>query len=763
MAHEITPSAPLRDTSTPAEETPSALRDRLNRIVLRLQDEADRRVMLRGGIEKRWIEDLRQYHGRYSEAQIERMKEVDGSSLFISLTRPKTNALIARLHDLLFPTDDKNWGIGPTPVPELTEPAEQAMREMQAAQDQLSEATAAGEEAARHEDRAGMAQAEGMAREAETRMSAAQEAHEALEAQLEEARGRARLMAEEIDDQLKTCRYAARARDVIEDICKLGTGILKGPVVGDKTRAKWSREELEGGASLYRLQREAVPHPEAYRVDPWGFFPPPEATSMEDCDGEGIFERHLMTAGQFRKFAKRPDVDKEIARAILKAGPTGNAPTYLPDLYAVTGQSQYQQAERFVVWEYTGPLDPEEVAFVARMTGRDDFAEAVETEYDPLEELIVRAWFCDGRLLAFGEHPLDSAEHLYSVSNLEKDESSLFGFGLPYIMRDDQSALNAAWRMMMDNAGLSTGPQIVVHRDKVEPSDGDWVLRRRKIWFATDKWAPGDRPFETFDIPNHQAELANIIALARQQVDEVTNMPAIAQGEQGTGVTKTAQGMALLMNSANVVFRRLVKNFDDDMTVPTIRRFYDFNMQFSRKEHIKGDYEVDARGSSVLLVREMQSQNLMMIALQFGGHPIYGAMLKDHELLTEIFKANMLSAGQFVVSKSEWEKLQREQSDPQAQLAQMQAQEAEAEREIKREEMQLKAAMAEREAASREVVANLNYEAAMMTLAEKLNMSAEDLAAKIQDKREERASKERQLAVEVGMAQRTGKSAGGSV
>jgi hypothetical protein len=45
---------------------------------------------------------------------------------FVKLTRHKTNGWAARLSDLLFPTDEKNWGIQPTPMPELAKAAKQA-------------------------------------------------------------------------------------------------------------------------------------------------------------------------------------------------------------------------------------------------------------------------------------------------------------------------------------------------------------------------------------------------------------------------------------------------------------------------------------------------------------------------------------------------------------------------------------------------------------------------------------------------------------
>jgi hypothetical protein len=102
--------------------------------------------------------------------------------------------------------------------------------------------------------------------------------------------------------------------------------------------------------------------------------------------------------------------------------------------------------------------------------------------------------------------------------------------------------------------------------------------------------------------------------MARQLADEETNLPLIAQGESSANTTKTSSGMAMLMNSSNIVLRKAVKNWDDDITGPLIRRFYDWNMQFSDRPEIKGDFAIEARGSGALLVREKQQENLMIYA-----------------------------------------------------------------------------------------------------------------------------------------------------
>ena len=97
---------------------PDALALRLSAIVGTLEAMASKRETLRTSVEDRWLADIEQYHGKYDAATLERLRGKGRSEIFANLTRPKTNTVEAKLFDMLFPTDDKNWDIQPSPVPQ---------------------------------------------------------------------------------------------------------------------------------------------------------------------------------------------------------------------------------------------------------------------------------------------------------------------------------------------------------------------------------------------------------------------------------------------------------------------------------------------------------------------------------------------------------------------------------------------------------------------------------------------------------------------
>lgn len=664
--------------NTPFEEERDAIGNErltaaMRAVVSELQAEATRRIGLRQAIEDRWIEDLEQYHSRYDSETEKILSSEERSKLFINLTRPKTNAMGARFKDLLFPTDEKNWNIQPTPVPRMTEAAESAANQ---ARELEQQALAAQQQAAQPAPQPGQPAppagapqpqpdpaAQQKAQDLTQKAQAAKDAWAKLSGVLEEARRRSNLMAETMDDQLTECGYQSIKRDQIDWAMKIGTGVTKGPVTGDRVRRGWKQKQVQGqdGKPIvdpatgqpktdgqHYLDMAEGDQPGFRLVDPWGFFPDMDVARIEDGNGE--FERHLMNPKKLRELQRLSGFDVDALRRLLASKPISNAPAYISQLRNIRGEAQDISGPVYHVWEYNGPLEPEQMRMLALATN-NEAAYSLTADIDPLTQVKACVWFCDNEVLKFALYPYDSGECMYSVFNLVKDESCVFGYGMPSVLRDLQSAFNAAWRTMMDNAGISSGPQVVIDRQTIEPADGDWKIRPRKIWYATKGITKENPPFQIFQIQNNQAELANIIILAERLTDVVSTIPQMSQGEIGSMPKNTPFGTTVLtMNNANVVFRDGIKNFDDDVTVPDLRRLYDWNMQFNPNEEIKGDYDVKATGSSVLLVREMQAQSLMAIAMNFGGHPVYGPMLKNRDLLRKIFQAHMIPADEVMLS-----------------------------------------------------------------------------------------------------------------
>ncbi len=625
------------------EDQQEMLAERFQAFGSRLSKLASEQSAARSQVEQRWLEDIRQFHGEYTEEEKARMQQSDGSQMLANITRNKTNAAEARLQDMLFPTDDRNFGIKPTPVP------------------MLSPMAGSGDEAQK--------------------------------AQIEaEAKAKAEAMQTEIDDQLNESRYPIKALDVIHDAAQIGTGILKGPVIVGRSRKRWTTNP--DGMSVLEVVESLDPAVD--RVDPWNFYPDMSARTLEEA--EFIFERHLWTKKQLREFAKLPGVVRSQLDALVRGDKGGQriAQDHIDDIRAITGVNAVQSSGKYEVWEYHGPIDKAELMDAIEGSEEEFSEEELEGIDDEVDAVV---FFSGQHILKVVINPMDTEEYPYSVFNWEKNESSIFGFGIPYLMRNPAKMMNAAIRMLMDNAGASVSDIIVANREIIRPSDGIWTSNpgKKKLYYLTDKTKTVRDAFAAFSIPNHQVELERIFQIGRQLADEETNMPLIAQGEQSSNITKTSSGMAMLMNSSNIVMRRGVKNWDDDVTRSLIGRYYDWNMQFSDDPAIKGDFSVDARGSGALLVREKQQENLMIYANISASNPELALMRDWKGLDKEISKALEVPHEKLTLSDEEVKKkreaMAQQQPDPTVEIKkaelQIKAQNSQMEFQLKQQQMQI--------------------------------------------------------------------------
>lgn len=726
------------------------LAQRLAPVIGHIENLCSEAVRGRVPIEQRWLRAAEQYAGIYPEATREVFaRDEDRSSHFINITRAKTTGWAARLGDLLFPTNEKNWGIGPTPVPELTEQAQLLANERQEAEEQAAQAV---EDVNQMQEAGAPPQAvQRKLGEAQTAIALVEQARE-IDAQirhrLDEAKRRAERMEKEIADQLSECNYAARARDVIQDACKLGSGVMKAPVTIDQPLRRWAQ-----GPGGYGINMKTRPRPMAKRVNPWNFYPDPNAARMEEC--AYTFERHPVNRHRFKKMAKQLGFHMPTVRSLIRKGPTVGARTdisHVTRLRAIEGASSqtYDEATGiFSIWEFHGYLENKDVAQVLRNFGRADEAEDIERRDDPFDERQVVAYICNGHILKISaDYPLDSEESLYSVFSFEpSDTQVLGGVGVPDLMMHEQSMINAGVRMLMDNAGLAAIPQTVVDKSIIEPTDGKWQLKPRKVWHRTTAPAAGagqDEPFKLYKVDINANLLVLIVDLALKFVDMVVSMPTIAQGEQGQA-TNTLGGMSMLFNAANVVFRRVVKQWDDDLTEPTIRRMYEWNMQFSDKDEIKGDMNVEARGTSVLLVREVQSQMMMAIATNWSTHPILGTAIKVYDAMRLTLQAMAIDANDILVPPDEFEKrlkamAEQETTSPE----QIRAEAAIKTAEISAESSKL-------DSQTRLEVAGMQRQTAILQLMLKGEIDAASIQAALEQTRMKVEGDDRRLAAELGM------------
>ena len=618
MGEQLTPEQQAEQDERTAEDR----RMRLSALGHKLYGEAQEQVGLRQSTEERWYQDIRQWNGQYDPGTFGDENQY-GSRVYVPLTRRLVNLCEARLLDMVFQSDRRFFVTEPTPVPELGQaegysdklPADHPITLPGGAQ-----ATAGG-----------IAQA--------------------IKVLVEEARTKNDAMQREIDDQLAECKFPSRARDAIHDAVLLGTGVLKGPTPLIKASKRW---EVDPETQSHTLMMTKRPVPVTVRVDLWNFFPDMSATRIDDC--ERVFERHFLTKRQLAALQDMPDVDKGALREILEGEPSTPTNNYRERLRSINGASGAPD-KRYEVWEYHGPITAQDL----RDCGCED---DVSAEDDALVQHTGIVWFCGGTVIKAALNPMDSGELPYRVFCWMKDESSIFGFGLPYEVRDQQTSANSSWRAMQDNMGLCVKPQVVIDFQAIEPANGQAGLEPGKFWVNKRPGSDARQGIQFVNIDSRLPELQAIFSASKALIEEVGTMPGFMQGSDAPSKMQSATEASISWTAANLWVRRCVRDWDDDIIGPLITGYYDYNMQWSEKTEIKGDCKVRALGMSHMAELEGESSKLQTLAQAASAMGL--PMSTNYAMLRELCRSLKLDPDRWLPSEAEITKIkeQEQQAGP---------------------------------------------------------------------------------------------------
>lgn len=568
------------------------------------------------------------------------------STVFLNITRPYTDAAASRIADMLLPTDDRNWALRPTALPELSKKL-----------DDLTLIPGAGATTEPMPQPAGAPvtpPAPGEAPAPPRQLTVADIAKDVIE----RANTQAAAAEKRIDDWLMQCQFHTSVRALILECAKLGTGVLKGPT---PTRRRAKKVLNEGGE--VRVEMTSSIDPESKQVSVWNVFPDPSCGGNIH-NGSYICEKDDISYSRLQDLRNIPGYSVERIDQILKEGP---ARKYHEDVRAPSMASDEDFTKStFEIWYFYGDLD------------RNDF-EMMNMKADDLDPLFQDDLFaaCGKSLpvlvtmvndtpIKVARNPLDSGEFPYDFIVWQERANSPYGYGVPYQIRTPQGMANAGTRNLMDNAGLAGGPILVVDQSMLEPADGSWTICPRKV-FTTLEGAVGRdvrQAITAIDIPMFQADLMAIVQFALKMAEDVTGLPMLLQGQLGKA-PDTVGGMQMLQNNASSVVRRLAKLFDDRITEPHIGRYYEWLLLYGPRDDEKGDFHIDARGSSALVERDIQNQTIATM-LQLSINPAFG--LSPARCMEEFLKSQRLDVKRFQPSDDEKAAMAQQQPAPPPQV-----------------------------------------------------------------------------------------------
>lgn len=498
------------------------------------------------------------------------MGEEVKSTAFVRMTSRYVDAGSAKLGEILLPIDDKAFSLSPTPIPDLVR------------------------------GRKDVSQVVHKGVPLEKKDGAPLTVKDLAEEKLQIAQVKAKAAEKRIYDWMVECQYPAEMRKVIFDSARIGVGVLKAPFPKISKGMSLSKNMLQISERIY---------PASKWVDSWNIYPDP-ACGENVQDGDFIFERDYLSARQLRKLKNLDGYIGAQIDKVIKEGPN--------KIYVVNPGRPDEKADRhrFEVWYYYGSLKRSEMESCQQGSTKNIGHEEVYVIVTLVNDSVIRASF----------NPLDSGEFPYHAVPWQRRPGHWAGVGIGEQVKMPQRMVNAATRALLNNAGKSAGCQFIIDQGAIVPGDGRWTLLPDKIWYKVADSVSDDvrKAFTSITIPNMTPQLMSIVEYAFRLAEESTSIPLITQGQSGKTSPDTYGATQLQNNNANQLLRSIGYAFDDYITEPVIRQYYEWLLLDPNvPDSEKGDFHIDAHGSIALVERAIQDQTIMQMG-QMVKDPAFG-------------------------------------------------------------------------------------------------------------------------------------------
>lgn len=578
--------------------------------------------------EQEWIQSLRQYKAKY-DPETEQKFEPNEHRVHPQYTRSKVAPLLAKLNNMV-PDNEKNWEIAPTPLPHVSNEHLNTIVQSLTQQDEQGQI-------------------------------APPNPKQIQDAIHKFTKDRCEKMSVLLDDQLTDDGYLEKIKEIKRSGVLYGTGIMKGPLsemfttpenVTNPETGMWEQKEVKD----YRPSGDVVPI--------WRFFPDMSATNMSKLNF--VYELHSMTKHEMRHLAKRKDFFGDVIMEVLKQKPMGD---YKLRSWEINLQTEGQitqtdkMTENYEVLERNGYVDG------------NDLWKAGAIDEDKIElEYFCNIWSSGQKIIKLTVWPdyLSSLSDLYHLFYYDKDETSIFGTGLPKIIRDTHLSVAACTRNALRNAAWVSGPCGEINAALLTPEQaakaGDMHPGKFYVKFARGADANG-KILQVYGIDSKINELLALKSMFETQGDAESSLPAYLFGMPEKNADVTSKGAAARLNSLIDFIKALIKNFDAANT-SFIKSMYQWNMKFHENEAVKGDMQIKAVGSANIIIKEAVIDSMAFL-LQSLPDEAKGR-IKWEKWLAELFKLSPLDSTEFIMSDEEYAAVQKAQQEKQAQVEALQ-------------------------------------------------------------------------------------------
>ncbi|HDZ37540.1 MAG TPA: hemophilus-specific protein [Marinobacter sp.] len=546
------------------------------------------------GISERLLNALRTYKGMYDAGKLNEIKQFGGSEVFARVTPTKCRAATALLRDVYL-SQERPWDVEPTPVP--VTPASIETDIQQLVNVEVNTLMQLGQQV----DQQMVAD-----RIAGLRKAAERAAKKVAHDEAEKA-------GDQLNDILVEGNFYQAFAEFLIDLPIFPFAVMKGPEVRRITQTKWVEK---------KPTQQSIPKMFWKRVSPFDLYWSPGAATIEQAE---FIERIKVTRKELRSVKGLPGYNSEAIDAVLKMAMVDGLHEWWDTID--TARAELEDRERWArtatslidTAEYTGWVSGE----LLSQWGMSD-----DKVPDKTEEYFVTAWLIDRYVIKVQINPATNQRAPYYITAFEQIPGALIGYGLPDLLEDVQTICNAAARSLVNNAGIASGPQVIINDAVLQPGETDdlYPWKRWHVNYDPALVTSGTKPIEFFQPEMNVVELMGIYTSWSSMGDEISAIPKYMTGDQKVGgAGRTASGLAMLMGNASKTLQNIAASIDRDVIDPILHQLYDMIM-LTNPNMFRGDELIVVKGVGHAVKRE-QDRMRQLEFLQLTANPIDMAIL----------------------------------------------------------------------------------------------------------------------------------------
>lgn len=555
------------------------------------------------GISERLLAALRTYKGEYDQTTLNSIQQFGGSEVYARVTSTKCRAATALLRDVYLGAD-RPWDIEPTPHPTVPTQVEGDIQELVKIEVATMMQSGAQIDQQAITDRVNLLRKQA---ERASKKVAVEEAERS---------------GERLDDMLTEGGFYEAFAEFLIDLPIFPYACIKGPTVRNNEQTKWQ----EG-----QPVRTSVPKMYWDRVSPFDIYWSPGAAHVKQAD---FVERIQLSRAELSQVKDLPGYNTEAVNEVLERARMDGLHEWWDTID--TERAEMEDRER---WARTATSLIDTAEFTGYISGYMllEFGMTEQEVPDPTQEYHVKAWLIDRWVIKVQMNPTNNNRPPYYLSSFEQVPGAMIGQGLPDLLEDVQGVCNAAARALVNNASISSGPQVVINDGVMQPTDDDelYPWKRWHVNFDPAIVSSATEPVAFYQPQINGQELMGIYKEWNSMGNEISAIPSYMTGnEKVGGAGRTASGLAMLMGNASKTLQNVAAAIDRDVIQPLLMELFDMVM-LTQPGTFKGDELIVVKGVNHAVKRE-QDRMRQLEFLQLTANPM------DMQIMGPAGRANIL-------------------------------------------------------------------------------------------------------------------------